>query len=88
MARLKTGKRGATNAHILADESISWNKPCKNHTAKGKNTTGMIGVRMGDANNTIVFCSTKEEVAPTVAKMEEYLTNRIPNLLSGKATVY
>lgn len=61
-------KPQATLAHLLGStESLSFSKPIANKKLKGKSTKGMVRVKMGDDNNTVIFCETKEEaerVAP------------------------
>jgi len=55
-------KRQATLAHLLGPtESFSRSQPIKNKHLKGKNTKGMVAVKMRDENNTVIFCESEEE---------------------------
>lgn len=54
-------KRQATLAHILGGESMSRNAPIKNKNLKGKDTKGMVKVKLNDDNNTVIYCENETE---------------------------
>lgn len=70
------------NINLDADE-LNPNKPIKNHNIKGVNTDGLVSVRLGDWQNTTIFCKPSEVEAVRkkyTARGEQFNTVSVRNL--------
>lgn len=55
-------RRNSTISHLLGEqESLSRSQPIRNKNAKGKNTAGMVQVKLLDENNTVIFFENQQE---------------------------
>lgn len=65
---------------LATRESFSPKEPIRNPNAKGKDTSGMVSVRLKDSHNTIIFCETPEEAERVTPQYEK----RIADFANGK----